>query len=179
MTPSDVLDCGDLLLWERFTDKESVGDKVVARLRVDIMPDGQPCKAEFVGFKPKDAVRAWHDYVRGQYDARTAEQTAKADGRADAPRAGGEREAEPAAESGGGGAAVEEDHPDREETVEAILESKVLTLGRSVSYLSDEVESSRRALAELERRLASKVSEKQRAIRALKLMKELHRTDEP
>jgi hypothetical protein len=172
MTPSDVLDCGDLLLWERHTHKTPTAKGLVARLVEGVMPDGKPCEATFEGYKPKDMIVAWHQFVKGEYDARTNRQEAAALKRAEAPRASSSRKDDTPVLLGGSEVATPQADKARQESVESILESKVADLSRSIARVETQIEATMGALHSLEAERDGLKKQRLKAVTAIRAMKE-------
>lgn len=171
---SEVLDGGEVLLWERHTTKQGNKDGSVKLTLVEgVMPDGKPCEATLAaGWKPKQAIGVWFDYVKGEYNAREAKQEAAASKRAEAPRAGGERGDQSARVYGGSEIPTAAAVQDREASVEAILESKVAAIGRSLTLVETQITATMGVLESLQREFCELKKERHKVIAAMKALKE-------
>lgn len=156
-------------LWEKYTKKEPRPDgAVLATLHDGIMPDGKPCTGLLKAPNRLALVQMWGNYVRRQISERENEQEAQAARRAEALDVGGgdaapaprgpERSPEPAQEA----------RPASEESLEALLKSKVASCSRLVASYSSEVEAATQRLNELRAAKREAERERRRAIAALK-----------
>jgi hypothetical protein len=167
-----------LMLWEQCTKMEWVDkDTVKCELVEGIMPDGAVCRGLIKCKSRRDAADQWFNYVRSQYDARTAEQEAKAAQRAEASRAsGGEKDPAPGVD-GGDKTPAEASVQDSETSVEDILQSKVAAIGRSIIDYTAARTAKMDELALLDARLISLRNQRAKAVAAIKAMRNTDDSD--
>lgn len=172
---SEVLDGGEVLLWERHTTKSTKPDGSLELVLADgVMPDGKPCRATLApGWKPKQAIMVWSEHVKGEYNAREAKQEAAAIKRAEASRVRGERTDAAPVFHGGSEVATPEVVQDRQASVEAILESKVADIGRSLALVETQITATMGVLESLQREFTELKKERHKVIAAMKALREV------
>lgn len=171
---SEVMDSGEVLMWERHTTKKPNPDGSLTLTLVEgVMPDGKPCTANLAaGWKPKMAIQVWNQHVKGEFNAREAKQEAAAIKRAEASKSGGERSDPAPAVYGGSPIPTAAAVQDCEASVEAIIESKISSLGRSLALVEAQIEATLGALKSLELDRDALKAQRAKAIMAIRAMKE-------
>ena len=168
----DSVLANEILMWERYTDQEwhPGGGEVTCTLKPGIMPDDNPCRGLIKAKSKLSAAKTWYDFVRGQYDARTAKQEAEAAQRAETSRTSSGEEDRPAKRHGGSKVTPEEALQASETPVEKLLETKIASLGRSIASFEKEIERKVAEVGRLESSLSNLKLQKAKAIAAYKAM---------
>jgi hypothetical protein len=170
-----ILD-SDIGLWEQHTVKER--DKtggITATLADDAYPEGWSdniITGRLVGDNPRQLIVSWHKYVSGRIHAWENGQEAAALRRAEASRTSGIRENAAPEQPAGRVEATPSSVPDGEETLEAILESKVATLRGFVARLTQQIDSTMESIRVLEDRRHAGILEVLKAEKALRAISE-------
>lgn len=168
----ETLTCGDIGLWEKNTQKTPLPGGGVRLTYTGDEAFGPAIEAELApGWKPRTAVSVWYNHVLGVINERQNKQETAAAQRAQAPKpSGGEDDPGPRI-VGASGLPIAPAVPDREASVEAILEAKISALSGSLAGLKAESAAAERALVDAERRYQAVKEELRKAINALKLVK--------
>jgi hypothetical protein len=162
----------DVGLWSKWTTTADNGDgSVRAELADGIMPDGRPCAGVIRGKSKAEAVGQWFTYVRGQYDARSQRQEAAAIERAETLRASGGGETAAPGELGDGKGPAQADPQAREASLEEVVESKIVAIGRRLPAVEEQIAAAASRLAGLNAERDSLLTERAKATKVLKLLK--------
>lgn len=155
ITLSELLD-SDIRLWEQYTVKDrALNGRIRASLKDDAYPEGWQdniIQGILEGDSPRQNITSWHNFVKGKISAWQDRQAAAEAQRAEASRGSSGAEAASSGQLESGQETAQGNPPSGEETLEAVLESKVAALRRSVSLIETEIASTAHSLAALRER---------------------------
>jgi hypothetical protein len=172
---AEIVMSKDVGLLEHHTIREQTSDGLKLTLKEDIMPDGKPCVAVLQGVTKLDGkvVQTWFNYVRGEYDARENKQEAEAAQRKEASRTGGGGAHTGPVLHGGSSVATEAAVQEREASVEAILQAKIASTSRSITFVEEQIAATMAALDGLKKQHVDLETELGRVVRAIKALREV------
>lgn len=162
----------DMVLWNSYTEKfeEPASQRVRARLKDGIMPDGKPCIGSLEG-RPMQMVQMWCQFVRGEFDARKDRQEAESLKRAEAHAGSGGEEAQSPGVDGARPSSTTGDLSAPQDGVEGVLESKVAALDRHVAALKEARETAFERFRVLDESYGAAINERDLTIAALNFVR--------